>query len=521
MKRKAWVDAARSNGAHMEPYVFSLKHKRVGWRVAYLVFAGLTALTAASDLANAASLRNEQSMASRATSEPIMAIVSLREQQITIYDAKGWIMRAPVSSGQKGRETPAGIFSVLQKDAEHYSNMYDDAFMPHMQRLTWSGIALHGGALPGYAASHGCIRMPYDFAEQLFDVTALGMRVIVAPGNVVPSAIDHRFLFQPKAGPGAAAASAAVAATAADEAASKANQTSLAALAASRESERAMVLVRKVEILKLKAEAQLVVIERAIASAASPDAKQPADNARAKATAQIGELEAQLASAKADLQPKLDAAGAAREAAMAAENARVVAADAARKAAHDIEPVSVFISRKTQHLYVRQFFQPILEIPVAIQDADRPIGTHIFTAMERTSAGLQWSVVSLVGGHPDGAADEPSDLMRKGHDRDVGTMTTDLESAKAALDRIAIPQDTVDRIAEMVSPRSSIIISDEALSSETGKGTDFVVVMSNEPQGGLKHRRPSPQIGVRFDRPGAPYWRSPIASQYSPWGPRF
>ena len=111
--------------------------------------------------------------------------------------------------------------------------------------------------------------------------------------------------------------------------------------------------------------------------------------------------------------------------------------------------------------------------------------------------------------------------MRKGHDRDVGTITTDLESAKAALDRIAIPQDTVDRIAEMVSPRSSLIISDEALSSETGNGTEFVVVMSDEPQGGLKHRRPSPQIEVRYDRPGAPYWRSPIGGQYSPWGPRF
>ena len=130
-----------------------------------------------------------------------MAIISLRDQQITVYDAKGWILRAPISSGQKGRETPAGIFSVLQKDAEHYSNMYDDAYMPHMQRLTWSGIALHGGPLPGYPASHGCIRMPYDFAERLFGATNLGMRVIVAPGNVAPVAIDHPTLFQPKAGP--------------------------------------------------------------------------------------------------------------------------------------------------------------------------------------------------------------------------------------------------------------------------------------------------------------------------------
>src|SRR5262249_62145919 len=115
--------------------------------------------------------------------------VSLRDQQITVYDAKGRIMRAPVSSGQKGRETPAGIFTVLQKEAEHYSNMYDDAYMPNMQRLTWTGIALHGGPLPGYPTSHGCIRMPSDFAERLFDATRVGMRVIVWPNDMVPAEV--------------------------------------------------------------------------------------------------------------------------------------------------------------------------------------------------------------------------------------------------------------------------------------------------------------------------------------------
>jgi lipoprotein-anchoring transpeptidase ErfK/SrfK len=134
----------------------------------------LAAVIAASHHASAASGRNErsvESVQSRNAGEPIMAVVSLRNQQITVYDANGWILRAPVSSGQKGRETPAGIFSVIQKEAEHYSNLYDDAYMPHMQRITWSGIALHGGPLPGHPASHGCIRMPYDFAERLFDAT--------------------------------------------------------------------------------------------------------------------------------------------------------------------------------------------------------------------------------------------------------------------------------------------------------------------------------------------------------------
>ena len=115
-----------------------------------------------------------------------MAIVSLRRQQITIYDAEGWILRAPVSTGQSGRETPAGIFSVIQKEAEHYSNLYDDAYMPHMQRLTWSGIALHGGVVPGHPASHGCIRLPYEFAERLFENfprTCTGTLACAAPSR--------------------------------------------------------------------------------------------------------------------------------------------------------------------------------------------------------------------------------------------------------------------------------------------------------------------------------------------------
>ena len=432
-----------------------------------------------------------------------MAIISLRDQQITVYDVKGSILRAPVSSGQNGRETPAGIFSVIQKEAEHYSNMYDDAYMPHMQRLTWSGIALHGGPLPGYPASHGCIRMPYDFAERLFDATRLGTRVIVAPGSVAPVAIDHPALFQPKAGPSTLVASAAAAE--ADEAASKADQARLAAVIAYRESALAMVSVHKAEILKLKAEAQLAAAEHAIASAGLPEIRTQAEDAKAKAAAQVEEFEAQLASAKTQLQPKLEAVVAAREAARATETARVIAAETTRRLARDLEPVSVFVSRKTQRLYIRQAFQPILEIPVVIQDADRPIGTHIFTAMERSGAVIRWSVVSLVGGHLDSG---DGTTARKGRGSSIEAMSTDLSDANAALDRVAIPQETVDRIAMIMSPRSSLIISDEALSPETGNGTEFVVLMSGEPQGGIKHRGRNPQIEVRYDR--SPYWRSRV-----------
>jgi hypothetical protein len=445
-----------------------------------------------------------------------MAIVSLHNQRVTVYDAQGWMLRAPVSSGQKGRETPAGIFSVIQKEAEHYSNIYDDAYMPHMQRITWSGIALHGGVLPGHAASHGCVRMPFDFAERLFDATRLGMRVIVAPSDVAPLEITHPVLFQPKPGAGALAA----ARTAeADEAARKADRAKLAAGTAYREAAQAMVPVRSAENLKLRAEAQLVSAETALGSAVSAEAKERAERAKAQAAAGIAELQVQLAAAKAELQPKLDALTSARDAAAVAESARVAAAEAARQVAHVLEPVSVLISRKTQRLYVRQAFEPVLESPVTILDADRPIGTHVFTAIERTNddGNMRWTVVSLDDGRHGGAV-EPQVRARGDHARDVEPMPTDPISAKSALDRIVIPQDVLDRIAG-IAPRSSLIITDEALSSETGKGTDFVVLLSGEPQGGIKMRRRGPggEFSYARSRGRMLFWRSPFVLPFSNW----
>src|SRR5260221_3432726 len=252
------------------------KRKQTRLRSAHLVVASVAALVAAGDHAGARSGWSERSVESHSAGDPIMAIVSLRNQRITVYDADGWILRAPVSSGQKGRETPAGIFTVIQKEAEHYSNIYDDAYMPHMQRITWSGIALHGGVLPGHPASHGCVRMPFDFAARLFDATAMGMRVIVAPTDVAPVEIVHPLLFQSKPGAGTLAARSAEA----EEAAKKAVQARLAAGTAQREATRAMVPVRVAENLQLSAEAQLAAAQTARASATSADAQPQGQRAK-------------------------------------------------------------------------------------------------------------------------------------------------------------------------------------------------------------------------------------------------
>ena len=478
------------------------KCKETRLRLARLAVAGLTMLAAAGDHAGATERRGErpvESIESRAAGEPMLAIVSLQSQRITVYDANGWILRAPVSSGQKGRETPAGVFSVIQKEADHYSNIYDDAFMPHMQRITWSGIALHGGQLPGYAASHGCVRLPFDFAARLFDVTRLGLRVIVAPTDVAPVEIVHPTLLLSK--PGNAALAAARAAEA-DEATRKSDQAKRAAGTAFRESVQAMAPVRVAENQLRRAEAQLAAAATASGSAAPGEAKEAAELARAQASAGIAELEVRLVAARAELQPKLDAVTVARAAVVVTEAERVAAVEAARQMARELEPVSILISRKTQRLYVRQGFEPILESPVTIVDADRPIGTHVFTAMERTGAetNLRWSVVSLQGRGKPESARELEGGARAGRGRDVEPPLTDTGSAKSALDRIVIPQDALDRIAGL-APRSSLIITDEALSSETGKGTDFMVLLSGEPQGGIRTRRRDPGAEFSYARP--------------------
>jgi hypothetical protein len=246
--------------------------------------------------------------------------------------------------------------------------------------------------------------------------------------------------------------------------------------------------VRVAENLKLRAEEQLSAAEATLSTANSAEAKTQAEIAKAKALDKIAELRAQWAAAKADLQPKLDAVAPARAAAAAAEASRAAAAQAASR---ELEPVSIFISRKTQRLYVRRAFQPIWESPVTILDADRALGSHVFTALEQTGSdmSMRWSAVTLDDGRPRASVVEPQSQGGGGRGRAVEPKGSELNNAKLALDRIVIPQDVLDRIARMLSPRSSLIVSDEELSAESGKDTEFVVVLSGEPQGSLKSRR--------------------------------
>jgi hypothetical protein len=128
---------------------------------------------------------------------PVAVIVSLPEQRAHVYRNGVRIGTSTISSGKPGHATPPGIYTILQKRREHYSNLYDDAPMPFMQRLTWDGVALHAGNLPGYPASHGCVRLPRAFAEQLFAATGIGSVVVVVDAASAPPALVSPGLFAP------------------------------------------------------------------------------------------------------------------------------------------------------------------------------------------------------------------------------------------------------------------------------------------------------------------------------------
>jgi chemotaxis protein histidine kinase CheA len=449
-------------------------------RPALMTLAAMAALTATSADAAPKQTRPapvKETTAPRDAGEPIMAIVSIKTQHVTLYDTEGWILRAPVSTGTTGRETPAGIFAVVDKEKDHHSNMYDDASMPNMQRITWNGIALHGGPLPGYAASHGCVRMPFGFAERLFDKTRIGMRVIISPNDAEPVEFSHPALPVPKAEAIAAAPARAEALPReAAEAAKAADEAKKAAAAATRETASLTAALRKLETQKNRANAELAAAEKALNSAKTDEAKTRAEDARQKAAAKATELTTQFDAAKADSTSKLDAATAAKDAAKVAQTKKAETAKAASEAKLALEPVSIYISRATQKLYVRRptpkpapdgggiVFDATIEVPVRIRDPERPLGTHVFTAVARNEAGLRWTAVTIDHG----------------------------DDAKSALDRITIPQEVLDRVAPTAVPRSSIIISDEALSKETNYRTEFVAVLSNQPQGGFITRKPTP-----------------------------
>src|SRR6267142_1028713 len=325
---------------------------------------------------------------------PLQIIISIADQRVSLFDNGALIARSSVSTGTQEHPTPLGVFSVISKQRWHRSNIYSAAPMPYMQRITWSGIALHAGVLPGYPASHGCIRLANGFANRLWHLTKPGTRVIIAHDDVQPVEITNPHLFNPKAPSGSESRATGVG-----------NSIDTAAAA-------------HVPLLS-NADTQEAVNLPAPGSA-------PAGVARQK-----------------------------------------------------IVPISVFVSRKSSKLFVRRGFAPLFDVPVKIQNPEQPLGTHVFTAMEfqNEGAATRWTVVSM----PEEFPRMPVGSTKEREAAAKRIMATTLpaplpDKANTALDRIEIPQDVMERISGLLTPASSLIISDHGISHETGKGTDFIVV---------------------------------------------
>ena len=554
--------------------------------------------------------------------DPLTIVISLGKQRLQVFDSKGVVAQSRISSGSRGRETPTGIFTILQKNKRHFSNLYDDAPMPNMQRITWSGVALHAGHLPGYPASHGCIRLPYGFSRSLFSMTKLGTRVIVHDDLLEPEAIENAHLF---AGlpPGQAniphPVRRSVALKAQTQAATAGSVSAMLGVTPAAAAEAAIKVASNAETafnpsVNQVGQKALVIRTRALAFAERQedvDTKAASVTAReeihGEAAAALAEINGRLKAARMDLRasqkakPGLDrevkrneanlkkakqrlakfVTNQKREVKRAAERARTrqrsYLSDAkntemdsqtwstrnearkaeakrdagARKAAvareseleaaylnaiHDLEtseqfaraqvqiialreatikavlaervsmqkvyngtrealdkarveydhavaavqhfskPATVFISRKTNELRIRQGHTDVFSTPVAFAYPHARIGTHVFTAVgykEKSESSLQWQVLTVT--NTNAIRPDPKRPSRLSQDVVNELLEAPAPTADNALERIDIPQEARVRINELMKPGSTLIISDDRASPETGKYTDFIV----------------------------------------------
>ncbi len=440
---------------------------------------------------------------------PLQIVVSIGSQRVTLFANGERVAQGPVSTGVPGHPTPLGVFSIIEKNRHHRSNIYAGAPMPFMQRVTWSGIALHEGALPGHPASHGCIRLSHDFAKKLWPTTKLGARVIIARSELAPTDFAHAKLFAPRPKP------------VVDTVSQLDRPIRLAQNDAATQDGATMTDARPVE-------------SGAVAPVAADDEKRPVEAAKpteaAEATQKlaeenVAETVAKPAEAAQTVEPAADkpveatgtvaapqpAAAPAIELRRAFEAPQpaqpekpAVAAPAntepekptpalsdppkpipprTKNASQPKKPsgqVAVFVSRKEKKIFIRQGFQPIFEMPITIDQPEHPLGTHLFTALGVTDGGtgMRWNLITVP--NDVSRVDEPTrNSRRRGQAPAVVQAPVSHRapsSAAEALDRIQFPQEAVDIIAERLIPGSSLVVSDEGLGRETGRSTEFIVL---------------------------------------------
>jgi lipoprotein-anchoring transpeptidase ErfK/SrfK len=450
-------------------------------------------------------------------SGPLYAVVSLADQHISFYDANGLWERSVVSTGVAGHPTPPGIFTILEKERWHRSNIYSGAPMPYMQRLAWTGVAMHEGVVTGRPASHGCIRLPGAFAKRVFGLTNVGQRVVISSQDVTPSdivnahlpvpqlqtqpagaedktaaikrgnAVETVALDKPAAGEDprllnpvqfAQALKIASAANAASAAQAKKAALALAAAKSDDVRQAARELSVAEESIR-RAKAEIEEANRSMARAQGDEAVKKATDRKLASEAKLAEAERKVREASETKAAKdkelVSAQNAVREADEQASAASASAKDATIRA----EPISIFISRKNKHLYVRQATQHLFDMPITIRDPERPLGTHLFIATRARDDGasLHW-----VGLTPPAAVEvkHRSHSSRRGRMIEPEDETLSLkplpEAASAALDRIELPPEAVQRIAERTWVGATLIISDVGMSGEGRYPMDFMIL---------------------------------------------
>jgi hypothetical protein len=476
-------------------------------------------------------------------------IVSIDRQRATLFADGLPVASTAISSGTPGHPTPTGLFTVIQKSRHHVSNLYN-ASMPYMQRITWSGSALHQGPLPGYPASHGCVRLTESFAQLLWKSTKMGARVIVTRPDVAPHEIEHARLFVPKPKtveapplPVASPLKLAEQPRAVEPAAEIQPQTMAQPLASEPTTTGSLVrtadATNAVAVMAVvgdgsKEVATSVVTEPAVNAPAAeqptklavteredstpPQAAIPAEPVEAK-SAEAQPIEAKPAevtqpvlvetkpveakSAEAMPTDKPDAAisiiveeqpsgkrGEAKPAEtkpeeksdapkpiVVDERPKVMPSTVVQEA--DGRPISVFASLKEGKLYVRKGWKPLFEAPVSFEYPEQPIGTHVYTAMGHKidGSGLRWTVVSIPSSTRRVAELKVPQGRKRHHETAKAVeIETPMPSASAALDRIVLTPDLAERISALITPGSSLIVSDNNLSDETGEYTDFIVL---------------------------------------------
>lgn len=393
----------------------------------------------------------------------LQIVIAIDTQRLTLYSDGVAVAHSRVSTGVPDHPTPTGVFSVIEKQRFHRSNLYSDAPMPFMQRITWSGVALHEGVVPGRPASHGCIRMPAQFARQMWNTTKRGARVIIARSDVVPVEIAHPHLFVPKPVPPVAPAPSGP--PVADQPAHRAQAGGPIKTAEVTDPATTTDASRPGGVVRGGARHRTGLVDM-IRAAAVLAAKLPGGIATF-ATAIGAKLDGAVKTAKTVAVAK-----------KAADHVKMV--EAMRKAG----PISIFVSRKEKKIFVRHKFTPVFEAPVTILDPGAPIGTHVFTAIETRDEGaaMRWTVATMPTDTQ--AKPEPPKVRRGGGaarmerepEPEPPAVALPPTAALAALDRIEIPRDALDRISELLTPGASLVVSDQGLGPETGRGTDFIIV---------------------------------------------